>query len=828
MNSKVVLSTILSCAFINQACFSAGVEAGNPELGSKIINEIRGRIPFDYSKLNTGKYLTTENRKDYCRADEALFSQIQSQLFVPLAEKISSQDSKAFLVYFEQDAKFDTLTPESINSAVENDGIKVIRFSRTELNTSERPLHSNKVLVDLLKNYKTIESTDLDVFEYFIDHNWRETNKKYVRLNADLTLTLKGTDHKGNKLSHRLSLYADIKEGKDGWKISQIKLKNGEGLISSRAPAFKETTAASGLNDIPVVLRREAMRRGGYSASVTDMNNDGTPDLFFGAGGDSHVRMGTKTAEGVRFSKSLSDKIPTGTFVKSSVFADFDNDGDQDAVLVRFVVDNMKDDELLFFRNDGKGNYMHEPLLRKAVMEKNYAMPAAVADFNKDGFLDLYVGYPGKKDFTSFIAAKDDPTVSSKPQGLFYSEKGKGFANVTAAKLPETKGFLFPHSALAFDYDHNRTTDLVVIDDRDNISPLYKNNGSTFEQVAQKIGVTNTGHGMSVATGDYNSDGLIDIAVTNAITLAETRFRSSCERNWDVAFNEPLQGLRLFKNEGTGKFSEVTASANFGWPGAATGGIIFTDYNNDGLDDLYVTNGLWSGNKKGNEMDSLWAVSNIQNNVLPVSLKYESHETQSTVMNMLMNYEGEASFSGKDKKGLHPSLGGFQNNRLYKNNGDGTFTEVAFHEGIDSINDGYAVVGLDLNRDGRQELLLRNADPGVSANQFSPVQLFQNSAINKYKSITLSFKGTDSNKDAIGTEVIASFGGKKVVRQMIANNGPQQTERHIHFGLGKASKADLTIHWPNGETEVRKGVSAGFHEFVEPSPMRSVSSINSK
>lgn len=825
MDSKVILSTLLSWTFLNQLAFAARFpEASNPKLGSQIMSDIRGKLPSDHAKIDAGKFLTTDNRKDYCRADEALFSQIQSQLLVPFMERLNALDEKGIEKFFAQGTKLDTLFP-SVKSSKVDDGIAVIRFERKELNNSDHPSKSISALKDFLMTFKSIEAGDVEVFDYFIDHTWRSKNQKYDRLNADLTLSLRGVNHKGQRISTKLYLIADIQEGKDGWTISQLRLKHGEGLLSLRNPAFTESTEASGLSDIPVVLRREAMRRGGYSASVTDLNNDGVQDLFFGAGGDSFVRLGMKTKTGVQFQKPQSTNVPSGTYVKSSVFADFDNDGDQDAVLVRFVVDNQKDDELLFFRNNGKGEFFHEPLLRKAVMEKNYAMPAAVADFNKDGFLDLYVGYPGKKDFTSFIAAKDDPTVGTTPQGLFYNEKGRSFGNVTAAKLPETKGFLFPHSALAFDYDHNRTTDLIVIDDRDNISPLYKNNGQSFEQVAQKIGVTNSGHGMSVATGDYNNDGLIDIAVTNAITLAESRYRASCERNWDVSFNEPAQGLRLFKNEGAGKFSEVTAKANFGWPGAATGGIIFTDYNNDGLEDLYVANGLWSGNKKGNELDSLWAISNIQNNVLPVGLKYESHETQSTVMNLLMNYEGDAAFGGKEKKGLHPSLGGFQNNRLYKNNGDGTFTDVAFHEGIDSLHDGYGVVSLDLNGDGRQELLLRNADPGVEANKFPPVQLFQNSKINTNNSVTLSFKGTESSKDAIGTEVVAAFNGKKIVKQLIANNGPQQSERKLHFGLGKASTVNLTIHWPNGVSEVRTGVKPGFHEFIEPAPKRNVSSI---
>ncbi len=796
--------------------FASYPQDSDPSYGEKLMRELREKLNIHYPSPDGEGLMGVETKRKFCRADESQFSEIQSALLNPFVENIQQNKIDAVSKQFTKDAKVDRFDQHG-TARYDSDGVNVFQWERSQAELKASPFTSFNEVKSYLKTFTKIENVDLDTFDFYIDYTWRAGGKDYNRLSAMMELRVNGSTSSGRQ-SDRFNLVADITKSSGKWLISSLKIMTGERVTSKRKPAFVDATSASGLADVPVHLRREAIRRGGYSAAVTDLNNDSVPDLFFGTGGESENLIGKKDKNGeLTFSRSNKD-LPQGTFVKSSVFADFDNDGDQDAVLVRFVQDHEHDDELVFFRNNGKGQYKYEPILNKASISKRWAMPAAVADFNADGFLDLYVGYPGKKDFTTFVQPGTDNGNDILPHGLFFNAKGSAFTNVTANVIPpfvEGAGFLYPHSALAFDYDHNRTTDLIVIDDRDNLSPMYRNNGTTFDQVAKKIGLGNSGYGMSVAIGDYNNDGLIDIAMTNVNLTAEMRFRASCDRNWNVKPDPIAQGLRLFKNEGKGNFSEVTEMTGLGWPGAATGGLVFTDYNNDGFDDIYVTNGLWSGNKKGVELDSFWATANIQNSVLSNSLKYQTNGTQSLVMNLLIHYQEE--------KGVHPSLGGFQRNKLYRNNGNGTFTDVAYIENVDEVADGYAVVTLDTNNDGKQEILLRNADPGTGANRFASVKLYQNNHESKNKSITITLVGTDSSKDAVGTEIIASFGGRKLVRQHIANNGPQQSQRLVHFGLGSLDNADLEIKWPNGKVEKFKRVPAGIHHYVEPSAKNKVS-----
>lgn len=819
--SPLTLATTL--ALISTQGLAHYPEASDPKLGAKLMAEVRQKLNIRYprgSKQGTKSY---QQKLNLCRADEAHYTQIQTSLLNPLTEALV-QDQKSFAKWFTTKAIIDPLTSPSLTPTIDRDGLKVFQWQRNQIEPL-LPTTGLSALESYLGLYTNIESVDFDAFDFYVDDTWRGSSSSYEQAKVFGELRVRGTAKSGFRMSDKLSVVMEVVQEKDSWRVSALHLVEGERVASQRTQAFRDESQVAGLDQVPTYLRREAIRRGGYSLSVADANSDGIPDLFVGTGGPSALFLGENHKTTAHFRPLNGEGTPQGEFVKSSVFADFDNDGDQDAVLVRFAVDHEHDDELVFYRNIGKGQYRYEPLLNKASVDKRWAMPAAVGDFNADSFLDLYVGYPGKKDFTT----RGQPGLEFNgnkvlPHGMFFNNKGGAFQNVTRETLRpalEGAGYLFPHSALAFDYDHNRTTDLIVIDDRNNLSPMYRNNGSSFDQVAKKIGLGNSGYGMSVAVGDYNSDGLIDIAMTNVNLVAEVRFRNSCDRNWNIKPDDYEPGLRLFKNEGSGRFTEVTQEANFGWPGAATAGVLFVDYNNDGHEDLYVANGLWSGNRPGNELDGLWASANIKNDVLNNSLKYQTNGTQSLVMNLLIHFQGQA-VDGKTIPGEHPSLGGFQRNKLYRNNGNGTFTEVAYVEGVDSIADGYGVVALDTDNDGRQELLLRNADPGTDKNRFAPVQLFKNTLQNQNQALTLTFTGSDSNRDAIGTEVIAEVLGKKTVRQLIANNGPQQGQRMLHFGLGETSKADLTIKWPNGVTEVKKGVEAGTHHYLEPAQKISV------
>ena len=126
---------------------------------------------------------------------------------------------------------------------------------------------------------------------------------------------------------------------------------------------------------------------------------------------------------------------------------------------------------------------------------------------------------------------------------------------------------LYPHSALAVDWNRDHNVDIVVIDDQDNLSPFYVNKGNAiFEQVAEKIGVSDTGNAMSIAAGDYNNDGLIDFAMSAVNLNAATRYENAMVNLWHRLDEKNATGLggngvRLFQQNQNGTFTEMTAPA---------------------------------------------------------------------------------------------------------------------------------------------------------------------------------------------------------------------------------------------------------------------------
>src|SRR5262245_16317221 len=137
------------------------------------------------------------------------------------------------------------------------------------------------------------------------------------------------------------------------------------------------------------------------------------------------------------------------------------------------------------------------------------------------------------------------------------------------------------------------------------------------------------------------------------------------------------------------------------------------------------------------------------------------------------------------------SLNGYERNILFRNNGDGTFTDVAFVNAADRIEDGRGLSIADLDRDGELDLVLRN--------YHQPAQLLRNQGgPNHWLQLVLA--GTRSNRDAVGARVRVNAGGRSQMREVHAGSAYLSEQSLVqHFGLGGARHADaVEITWPSG------------------------------
>ena len=146
------------------------------------------------------------------------------------------------------------------------------------------------------------------------------------------------------------------------------------------------------------------------------------------------------------------------------------------------------------------------------------------------------------------------------------------------------------------------------------------------------------------------------------------------------------------------------------------------------------------------------------------------------------------------------NLSGYERNRTYLNTGGSDFVDISHLTGADSDGDGRSSLAVDINHDGRLELVVRQVGGG-------PLMVFQNNFPQQHW-LQVRLRGVSCNRQGIGARLVAKVGDRQIVREMFpANSYRSQAPALAHFGLGKAATVDeLSITWPNGKVQLLKDV----------------------
>ncbi len=515
---------------------------------------------------------------------------------------------------------------------------------------------------------------------------------------------------------------------------------------------------------------------GHNGVAVGDVDGDGFDDLYVcqpaGLPNRLYRNRGDGTFEDITEATGLGILENTAC----ALFADFDNDGRQDLVVVRT-------DGPVLYQNEGGGKFRKHPdAFRFAKPPQGTFTGAAVADYDRDGYLDvyfcLYLYYQGTEQYkypSPYFDAENGP-----PNFLMRNNRDGTFRDVTAESGLNRNNTRYSFCCGWSDYNRDGWPDLYVVNDfgRKN---LYRNNGDgTFTDVAPETGVEDVGAGMSVCWLDHDNDGLEDLYVANMWTAAGRRvstqqsFQKDAPENIRALYRKHSMGNSLFRNVGASFQSQAGANVEVGrwsWSSDAW------DFDHDGFPDLYVANGMVSGPSRSDLNSFFWR--QVVANSPAVAKPAEAYEQGWNALNELIRADGTWS--------------GYERNVFYVNNRDGTFSDVSGAVGMDFVEDGRAFALADFDHDGRLEILLKNRNA-------PQLRLLKNTMRDLPPSIAFHLRGTKSNRDAIGSLVTVETQKMRQTRTLQAGSGfLSQHTKELLFGLGDASgPVRASVRWPSG------------------------------
>jgi len=482
----------------------------------------------------------------------------------------------------------------------------------------------------------------------------------------------------------------------------------------------------------------------------------------------------------------------------------------------------------------------------------------AILDYDRDGWPDIFIvngtTLPGEK-----------PTQSGAPTShLFHNNHDGTFTDVTAKAGLVSTGW--GQGVCVGDYDNDGYDDLYVTGYGKN--RLYHNQGNgTFKEVAEQAGVAGTGKewGTGCAFVDYDRDGKLDLAVANYVHFDLAATPAPGQNPGCIWKGVPVmcgpRGLAsapniLYHNLGNGKFEDVSKPSGIqNTNGHYCFSITTLDYNDDGWPDLYVacdsTPAILYRNNHNGAFTDVAADAGVAFN--------EDGREQAGMGSTSADYDGDGRLD------LFKTNFSDDTSTLYRNNGDGAYTDMTFPAGLGINTDalGWGAMFADVDNDGWPDLLVVNghvypevdsaklgstyreprflyynlgngkfrdlsktSGPGLtdprSSRGLATSDLFNdgrieavinnlsdrpillvNVAKNQNHWIGLHLIGTTSNRDAIGARVAMRSAKRLWVDEVRSGSSYNSSnDLRLHFGLGAETHlTSIEVRWPNGETE---------------------------
>lgn len=514
----------------------------------------------------------------------------------------------------------------------------------------------------------------------------------------------------------------------------------------------------------------------GAAVAVADYDGDGWSDFFVANSGEGsrcalYRNLGDGKFEDVAEGLGLARLNEPGTgIVSGALWGDYDNDGDED-----LFVNKWGKPEL--FRNEA-GNAFTRVTEGSGLPSWLNASSAVWLDYDQDGLLDLFLGgyYDERIDLWKLADTK------MMPESFEYAQNGGRkylFHNLGEGRfqdVAESVGLVsrrWSLAAAAADLRGTGYPDLIIANDY-GVSEYFRNDGGTFTEVGDATGIgKRPKSGMNVAMGDVFNQGKLAIYISN---ISEEGILVQGNNLW-VPRDDQVTDDTVYDN-----LAQTMGVEMGGW----SFGAQFGDLNNDGFQDLFLTNGFVSADKEEN---------------------YWYDYSQIAGGNKVI-----ISDAANWPKMGDLSLGGYQPKRVWVNNGAGQFQDVAQAVGVTETFDGRAVALADLWNRGVLDVIV--------AHQKGPLLIYRNEVPAEGRNwIAFELEATKGNRSAIGAQVRLEHAAGVTLQELQSASGfCAQNQRRLHFGLGAAGEVTrAVIRWPGGQEQVLDAPAINqVHRLQEP------------
>lgn len=515
----------------------------------------------------------------------------------------------------------------------------------------------------------------------------------------------------------------------------------------------------------------------GGGVAIGDINNDGLQDILFTG---NMVRNRLFLNKGNFKFEDITLKAGVDKFqgwCTGATMADINGDGKLDIYICRSADINPDRRKNLLFINNGDLSFT-EKAGEFGLADNGYSTQASFFDYDKDGDLDCFIINHSLQKYTAGVQDNPELRKEHNPDyaSKLYRNDNNHYKNVSDQAGITSNVLTFGLGLAIADFNNDGWPDIAVSNDFNEPDYFFLNNrNGTFTEQLSKAMDNISLYSMGSDAADYNNDGWTDLVTLDMMPEDNKTIKMhSGAENFDkfqFLFNQGFyyQYSRnmLQKNNGDGTFSEVGQFAgvsNSDWSWAA----LFSDYDNDGYKDLFITNGYV---KDYTEMDFLkYSVDRVIKNMNKDSIDPIPEYIRKMPSSQTPNY-------------------------IFKNNGDGTFQKKTQEWGFDKKGVSAGAAYVDLDNDGALDIVINNS------NDFAGIYKNNSIKITHNNFIRLNLEGNPGNLRGIGTKVkVYSKGMMQFQEQSPVRGFQSSIDPVLNFGIGKNDKVDsIIVIWPNDQ-----------------------------